>query len=235
MDASTVAPTTRPSPGGRPAVNGKHVAAGALFLIAGAMTLASTVVAWWQLSIAGSGVSASVLFLPGWNVHTSGLTATPSTSSYASMGLGPVGGVYLGILALAVVTGILEVVAGVLGLIAGAGRIKRNRTGLVKGLVVSAVVLAVAAVALGPALQPWAFGDSTSNACSGLSGTTYCNSFWGSQTTSGVTRTWGATVGWYLVLGALILGIIGLLFWQDGSTTTLPTAAPSNPGTRSRP
>lgn len=211
MDPATGTQEMQPTPNPTVQRNGKQIASAALFLVGGILALVSAFVAWFSLSQSG----ATISFLPGssFTVSGSGMTLT---ENYASFGIGPVGGLYLAILALAIIAGVLALVAGILGMVVAMGRMPAKRGGMVKGLVIGAVVLALVAVVIAPAVQPWAVNDSGSkgSSCSGYNGTSPCNSFWGSGTVGGASTSWGASTGWYLALVTVILAIVGLVLWR---------------------
>jgi hypothetical protein len=205
-----------------PASSGRNVAAGALLLIGGILSFVSGFVAWWTYS--GGGFTLS--FLPGQNVSESGFGQT-LTMSYASLGIGPVGGLYLALLALAILVGILALVGGILGLVGGMGRLPGRRHGMVRGLALGALILAIVAVAIAPAMQPWTFHDSSSgNVCSSNfgNGTSPCGSFWGSAN----GFSWGASTGWYLMVGALVLALIGMILWRSMRSSMMPAMSGSS-------
>jgi multidrug efflux pump subunit AcrB len=183
--------------------------------------LVSAFTAWWALSVGGLTVS----FLPGSSASSSE-GGTTITETYAHIGIGTVGGMYEAILALAIIAGALAIVAGLLGLVAGFGRLPQNRQGIVRGLVIAAIVVALVAVVLAPAMQPWAIKDSGNKApCSGFNGTSPCNAFWGSVSANGTTNSWGAATGWYLALAGSILAIVGLVLWGPGRAESKPAGA----------
>jgi hypothetical protein len=201
------------------------MASGALALVGGVLALTSAFFAWWSIS----GGGATISFFPG-SSATASFGGVSMTQTYASVGLGQVGGLYEAIFALAIVGGILAIVAGIVGMAGGAGRIGTKRIGTGKGLVIAAIVLIVVAVALGPAMQPWALnqGNGHSTTCGSGNGTTPCSAYWGSQTNGGVTATWGAAAGWYLALVGLILGIVGLVLWWSARKNTMSAPAAPN-------
>ncbi len=212
---ATTAPsgTSTPTTSNRPGM-GKRMAASALLLIGGILALVSAFTAWWTLSF--NGVTFS--FFPGSSFTSSGFGVT-KTQTYASSGLGPVGGLYDAMLALVIIAGILGIIAGLLGFVAGMGRLRENRRGMIKGLAIGAMVLALVAVILAPAMQSWAFNDSANGgSCSsmGLNGSSSpCGSFWGSVSNHGSTVSWGGADGWYLALVAFVLTIVGLVLWRS--------------------
>jgi hypothetical protein len=212
--SATPAPTgmSTPTTTNRPGM-GMRMAAAALILVGGILALVSAFTAWWSLSFSGSSIS----FFPGSSYTGSGFFGS-QTVTYASGGIGPVGGLYEAILALVIIAGILGIVAGLLGLVAAMGRLPAHRHGMVKGLAIAAIVLALVAVILAPAVQPWAFHDSSNNgSCSGLglNGSSPCGAFWGSASSHGFTVTWGAADGWYLALVAFVLTLVGFVLWRS--------------------
>jgi hypothetical protein len=217
----TVPPPMAPMPPARPSHNGRNLAAGAILLVGGILALVSIFVSWWYLSESGGTVN----FLPGTSASGT-FGGTTSTLTYSTLGIGWVGGLYIAILALAIVVGVLALVAGILGVIGGAGALPARHSGLVRGLAVAVVVIAIAAIAVAPGLQPWAFHQTpNSGACTNFnSGGSPCSSFWG----SGNGDSWGAGVGWYLMIGALVLGLVGLILWRVSRPMTSPT--PWTPG-----
>jgi hypothetical protein len=216
MTASAVPPPT-------PARSGKRFVSSLIVLIGGVLALTSAWIAWWSLS--GSGVTLS--FLPG-SSGTLSYGGTTTTNTYASGGLGQVGALYEAILALTIVSGVLAIIAGILGIVLRAGRMKPSTAGKVKGLSIAALVLVLVAVAVAPGLQPYLINQSSdgSSFCSTFNGP--CSSYWGSSTVSGTTFTWGAAIGWYLALVGFVLILVGLILWNSarnepwGSPGTTP-------------
>ncbi len=171
-----------------------------LWFLVGILSVVSAFVAWWTESASGITIS----FLPGSSFTVSG-SGMSITDTYAEVGAGQVGGLYEAIYALALVGGILALLGGILSIV-WARRSHGAGTNWGKGLALGGWVLILVNVIIGPALQPWAIKQGTSGICSS-SGTTPCSGFWGSA--SGVS--WAASTGWYLALGAFILGIIAMV------------------------
>ncbi len=212
--SATSAPTgtSTPTTANRPGM-GMRMAASGLLLVGGILALVSAFTAWWTLSFSGSSIS----FLPGSSYTGSGYFGS-QTQTYANGGIGPVGGLYEAILVLVINAGILGIVAGLLGFVAGMGRLPASRHGMIKGLAIATIVLALIAVILAPAVQPWAFHDSANNgSCSGLglNGSSPCGAFWGSASSHGFPVSWGAADGWFLALVAFVLTLVGFVLWRS--------------------
>jgi hypothetical protein len=208
-------PTPGPPPAPRPATSGRNLAAGAVLLIAGALSLVSIFVAWFSISFSG----ATLYFLPGTQLSGSS-SGFSIMESYATIQLGPVGALYVAILAFGVIVGVVALIAGVLGIVGGVGRLPIRRHGLVRGLAIVALVVAIVAVASPPALQPYTFQSSSApGKCIPSNNTSnVCHSFWGSSQ----GYSWGASTGWYLMIAALTLAIVGLVLWRPGRAMPAP-------------
>lgn len=196
----------------------KRLAASLVFLVAGVLAGLSSITSWWTLSESGSTFTGSIGFLPGDSYQASGDGVTAS-GSYASDGLGPVGSMYEGVLALVLVVLILALVAGIIGVVASFSRtVNPARYYTVRNLLVVTLILATFATVLVPTLQPTLFHNSNpSDLCSSSSGTqTPCNSFWGSLSAGGESSTWGSDLGWYLSLATVVLSVGGLFVWRAG-------------------
>ena len=212
MTPPRVAPVSR--------AKGKLLSASTLLLIAAILLAVSLGVSWWAASISGSGETATLNFLPGSSYSGSGDLGNGSfsgTTSYASAGLVQVGNLYEAVFGLALLVAITAFIGMGLGYV-GASGVFRSRAPLYVALALT-VVSFLGAVLLPTFLtiaQPGAFtADSSSGAVGGSgacgTGTSPCNSFWGSTSSGGETVSWGAGLGWYLALAAAVLLLIALI------------------------
>ena len=195
-------------------------AASVLCLVSGILDGVSSVSSWWAITLSGSSGSGTVSFLPGGSYEGS-FGGSSGSATYTSGGLGYVGSLYEGVLALALIGMVLALAAGVLGVLAARGRrrsLGRYRT--VRRLVLAVLVIALLAIIIVPALQPTLFGASNpSDLCtSALGSSTPCNSFWGSASANGENVTWGAEAGWFLTLGAAVLLVAAFALWRGSAS-----------------
>jgi len=172
---------------------------------------------WWSMNGTLVGFLTSETFsfgfLPG---SSTSVIANGNSASvtYASVGWGPVGTLYEGVLAIGIAVMLLSLIGGVLAFIASIGRIRNpSAYRAIRNSIIVVGVLAIVAVAMVPVAQPYAFGQS-SGGCSSTGVSSPCSSFWGSLSESnGTTVSWGADVGWYLGISAGVLSYAGLAIW----------------------
>ncbi len=216
-------------------MNSKALVGSVLALGAGILSGLSALSPWWTLSGSGGGVgSVSIGFLPGGSFSASD-NGTTASFSYASQGIGQIGALYEGILALTVLIMLISFVVGGLGLLRSF-KGNRNSAGMdsVQVWAVCVLVLAVVAVLVIPLAQPGVFAMHPAGLCAGQSGLkTPCNSFWGSVSANGATLSWGADVGWYLEIAAFAVLIAALLTWRRAILE--PWVAPAAPPVSTTP
>ncbi len=180
-----------------------------LAMASGIAALVSLLAYWWLWT----GTGTNIAFFPGPSFRTNG-----TFSSYSSAGLGQVGGIFDAILALGVVAGILLLVGGGwMGALTYRHRATASRTPA--WLVVSGVVLEAVTVLVAVLLVPWAYNASSGGSayCSGWTGPySPCKYFWGTGHAGGIGITFVGADGWILMVGALALGLVGLLLWRFG-------------------
>ncbi len=177
-----------------------------LQIVGGILAIFSVFTVWFYLS--GGGVATQ--FYPGASFKANGKFMT-----YASQGLGPVGGLYDAILVLGVVGGALLLVGGALLLLEAVHR-RPARPSRNTWIALSGVAVMAFAWVIAPGLQPWALHDSTATACSGWTGTSPCSLPWGSGSQMGVSYTFFMADGWIIMLGALTLATVGLVIGYLG-------------------
>lgn len=233
--------TGAPTPSGLK-VSLKRLIAGCLGLVSGILFGISAATSWWTVSIpiVGGG-SASLSFLPGSSYLVSGI-GTSGSFGYAAAGLGPVGAMYEGVLAVAIVLLIVSLILGTLAILGALGKAgSTNRFGMVRGLLIALFVLSLFVVILVPAAQP-SLLSSSGGGCSGFpSGTNPCGSFWGSGGHGENSYSWGSDVGWYLAVTGVVLMVAALAVWISssaepwggGSSPAASSAAGALPGTPS--
>lgn len=221
-------------------MNTMRLSAAAIALVAGVCSGISAFSAWWTLT--GSGpVSATLSFLPGDSLSASESGST-SSYTYASQGLGQVGALYEGVLAIAIVVMVLSFIAGAIGLVISLVRSRsQSKGGSFMSLTIVVIVVSLVAILLAALAQPSIIAQHPGGACGGYPGMkTPCNSFWGSVSANGETVTWGADSGWYLEIAALVLVIAAFVVWrlsrpESLETPTVPfaAAAPTPPSPES--
>jgi hypothetical protein len=211
-------------------MNSKALVASILAFGAGILSGLSALSPWWTLSGSGGGVgSLSIGFLPGGSFSASD-NGTTASFSYASQGVGQIGALYEGILALTVLIMLISFVVGGLGLLR---TFKGNRQGggmdSVQVWAVCVLILAVVAILVVPLAQPGVIAMHPAGLCASQSGLkTPCNSFWGSVSANGATLSWGADLGWYLEIATVAILIAALLTWRRAilEPWVTPTAYP---------
>jgi hypothetical protein len=217
-----------------------------LALACGVIAAVSAFSAWWTWSVTATGYgTVAVHFLPG-NTLSGRVFGTAATNEYAGAGLGQTGALYEGVLAGAMAVMVLCFIAGIVTLLAALGKVRNpaRHSTLRNTLVVPLYILLVLVVIV-PVLQPSLIDRDSPGLCSDL-GTkaTPCNSFWGSVHPSGGSSEWGADVGWYLAVSAVVLLIAAIVVWWwsadeawGGPASTaaigIPRAAPGPGGTAS--
>ncbi len=190
----------------------RRLYASIVFLAAAVCAGVSLVTAWWSIAGSGGGPSVALEFLPG-NSLIGTLGTSTETATYSSSGLGPVGNLYQAILAIGLIILFGTLLVGALSFAGAAGKIRNPRThGAVRGVVLGMVIVSIATVVAVPIAQPVAFHDSSTSLCSS-SGSSPCDSFWGSRSNASESVGWGADLGWYLEIGTVALLVAGLLLW----------------------
>jgi len=209
--------STAGSPASQPILQSMRRLMVAAIAFAGAVLSGLALVcSWWTISVSGSGGSGSLSFLPGDSLTGSFAGGSSVTQTYASNGLGPVGGLYEGVLAGAIIALVLGLVAGLLALLVSFGKIRNaKRYSTIRNLLALGLLAVLILAVVVPSLQPTLFSNSNpSSLCSSTLGTkTPCNSFWGSINGNGETITWGSDVGWYLAVSSAVLLFAALILW----------------------
>lgn len=191
---------------------------------------------WW--TIIGAGNSSFSFYLTDTLRLLSFSTVGQYTLTYDSLGMGCIQFLYACLLALVLVSLILALIAGTLGVLSAVGRVRQTYwTRAVRTFLVVALVLALAATIAGPAAQPTAFsreqGADLNFCLANPGGDTPCATFWGSINASGIRDTWGPSLGWYLVLTSSVLLFAALLCGWRGrprpGNPTPPTPTPVAP------
>jgi hypothetical protein len=199
----------------------RRIVASSLVLIAAVLLLTAMLVSWWGITLTDGGTTASVNFLPGSSYSSSGTYKGGTFSgsgTYASANLSGVGILYETVLGAGLTSTIAAFAGMTLGFASASGTLRLRRpVGVADSLTTLSFVFALVLPILVVFAQPWAYNTDTSTAgasCGG--GSNPCNSFWGSAASGGTTATWGADVGWYLVVVAsiLLLGAL-VLFWAS--------------------
>jgi hypothetical protein len=180
----------------------------ALLLGSGIVAIYSVFTVWWKFTATG----LNTQYFPGPSFKTNG-----TFHSYASVGLGPVGGLFDAILALGIVAGILLLVAGAILFLAAARR-RASESRVPAGLGIAGTVLEAVSLVVPVAMLPWAFHDSSAGStyCSAWTGASPCSMVWGSGTQGGIGYNFVLADGWIIMTGALALGVLGLVIWRLG-------------------
>jgi hypothetical protein len=231
-------------------LKGTRLTASTLILFASIMLAASMGVSWWGASVSGGGHALVLGFMPG-SSYFSENGSTTASQTYVSDGLVHVGQLYEAILGLGLLAMLAGFLAALLGFLGAFGSLRSR-----KFLPVSLTITLVSFVAtlITPILaalgQPSAFNaDSTSGFGSSSCGPSPnpCTSFWGSMSQGGFTVSWGADVGWYLAIAAVVLLLVAFLqLWSTrkmpytrselwaaahmAPATNLPPGSPTPPG-----
>jgi hypothetical protein len=221
-DAVTPAPMpTAPAPPRGPPE--PPSAARRLFSAAFAVTAAilagiSAFTVWWTFSIPSSGVVLD--FRPGEYFYAFQVMSNISLRiPFASAGYGPLEGLYVALLALALGLLVFGLLVGGLMVVSALGKLRNPAAHTtLRNLAVVLVVVAVFALAVAPSLQPTLAGRSSPGlidlcTLSNNTSQTPCNSFWGTGVGSSGPVAWGGNVGWYLMLVAALFFLVSLVTW----------------------
>lgn len=195
-------------------MNWNRFLASVLAMAAGVVSGVSMLSAWWSLSLSTGGHHYTLSFLPG-NSLTASVDQSSASGTYASIGLGQVGGLYEAVLAFGVVVTLLSFVAGVVGLLWTFGRLRGpSRGSAFEMLAIGLAIVSIGAIVLVPLVQPSAFASGSFIPCSSASSVgSPCTSFWGSVSDPNGTGSWGADAGWYLEVGAIALLLGAFVEW----------------------
>jgi len=194
-------------------MNWNRFLASVLAMVAGTLSGVSMLSAWWSLSLSTGGHHYTLSFLPG-NALTASVDQSPASGTYASVGLGQVGGLYEAVLAFGIVVTLLSIVAGIVGLLWTFGTLcGPSRGSAFEMLTIGLAIVSVGAIALVPLVQPSALASGSFIPCSSSGGGSPCNSFWGTISGPNGTGTWGADAGWYLEIGAIALLLGAFVQW----------------------
>jgi hypothetical protein len=186
-------------------------ASAGLGAIAGILAIWSVFTVWWYSS-GGSTATTTQLF-PDFYLKQGG-----SVVKYAAVGLGPVGGLFDAVFALAVVGGIVLLAGSALTL-ADAVRRRPAKGRMNVGLALAGTVIMAVAWVAAPSMLPWAFGRSASSYCAGWTGNSPCHIPWGPGSQAAVSYTFFMADGWIIMLGALTVATIGLVIGHLGKNT----------------
>jgi hypothetical protein len=182
----------------------------ALVLVA-VLALIAAFSPWWYTTTSSGATSSTAEFYPGTTFYAGG-GGGGGVTSYASYGLGSVGGLYVGILVTSILLALLAGAVGLYGLgrasgrFGGSGGPRLARIALLAALG-AAVVLAVVVPVAQPALYQAANPAGT---CSPAPPASPCTSFWGTSHAGGSTTVWGAGAGWWLDILAALFVVVGL-------------------------
>ena len=162
IPSGAVGPLVEPSAVAGPSrqLSHRRFVSAILALIAGILGGISTVTAWWTDSFTSPSSASEIHFLPGGSLTGTSSGGTVS-ASYAGLGFGPVGALYEAILAMALAVMVLGLIGGIVGLLASWGRLRNpNRNGMVRGMLVVVLVIALFSVIIVPSLQPYTVSNS---------------------------------------------------------------------------
>ncbi len=216
-----------PEPG--PVRPARWWAAAAFSWVGGGLAGASILTAWWTIYLPTTGM---ITFRPGGTLLLFSVRPTESiVVPYASVGAGPIEALYEAILALGIGLLGLGLLLGFLAALVPLGRLRGPASReIVRKLLVAAVVTSAFALAVAPALQPILAQRSSQMSlglCSATNDTSVspCHSFWGSGAGGDGLLVWGADVGWFLMLVALVFNLAALIAALPKRTKPLPPPA----------
>jgi hypothetical protein len=212
---SSITPSPAPPEG---PVNRDRVGASLLLVIGAILLAVSSFQAWWTLSEASGGGTATAYFLPGSSYSTSGPPGNGYFSGsglYSAGGLTQVGQVYGAVLWIVIVLLVAAIVAAMIGFWGLSGTFRTRVTLYVTLLLtIGATVVGILLPLLLLGFQPAAFSGDVGDELSCPPGTSPCTTFWGSYSAKGTAVSWGAGAGWYLALaaaGVLVCALILLI------------------------
>lgn len=202
-------------------------ASASCLVLAGVLSGASAGLAWWYTTTATGATSSTAEFLPGSELAASGGGGGGRTS-YASVGLGAVGGLYEAVLAVTLIVALLALAVGVFGWLRAVGRGGRGGgRRLAALLALAALLLSAALVIATPAAQPGLYRQANpSGSCSSSGGPGPCSSFWGTSGPAGNRTTWGAGAGWWASVAATVSLAAGLALGFSRARREEATEAP---------
>lgn len=212
----------------------RAIAAVTLAVVGIVLAVFSLFLPWWTDSFTELAGSGSLNFLPGPSASISSGSSTVS-ETYSSLGLSQVGNVYEAVLIVGILVVALSAVAVVVGVFRSAHpRVSRAQwDNAFSDVSFGAAAVLLAMVVAAVLLQPPAISDAPHSDCGSVSGSSPCNSFWGAQSNSTESSSWGAATGWYLALvGGILLGTAALV-WAPPILE--PPPAPKLPGGVSPP
>lgn len=193
-----------------------------LLFVAAAITLTTLGLTWYQTSLTSS--SGQNLFteqfgIAGGCISGSDASSGSSCASYSSAGVSGVASLYETVEALVVLGGLMAIVGGIFGLLAGLGY-PLFRHQVMIGLmlaIVAAILVLLAPIALATG-QPTAISSSTVQTAGPCGGTGPQSSFFGSCTSSTGSETfsWGPEAGWYLGFFAFMISLCGGFLLRSG-------------------
>ncbi len=169
--------------------------------------------AWWSAGLSGA-FTGSLDFLPGGSYQTNSGGMT-QTETYTSANLDTVGTLYQTIYGLGLAALVIAAVGAIFAFLGATGKVRDARThNVVRGFAIFTFSAMLVAVLVAPLVQPYAFSSAPVVNCTGSTGPNPCHSFWGSSSNASESVGWGANVGWYLGLGALVLTLLSLVLWS---------------------
>lgn len=208
-----------------------HRTLGTVLVLVGIVLLAISLFVGWWMSQGTPTPPPTVTYTEYFGLPVTGHAITSCADPggcgpvrpFSSLGGNATGILYLGV-QIVVLAGIALGTLGAYLALAARGRHRWLRWSLVA--VATAAILSVAAPAALALLQPLTLKqDNPSPAVFGPG-----FSFWGSETLSGTSLTWGPSFGWYLALGAFALLVAGLTVLYRARRrppeTSVPTTGP---------
>jgi hypothetical protein len=214
----------------------RTTSAGALALIASILFLASASLSWYTVSLSASNGSSSVTvnLYPGDSFNTtstSGASTTGSTTTYSEAKLTETGNLYAILQGLLLLGAIVGITGASLLLVAGGE--SRSAKSWGTALVAFAVLMALVSPLVLLAAQPTALAHDSYNGSDSNSQTNGpTSSFFGSNSSSAYTATWGPSIGWYLSF--LVFVMLAISWALVPSSDNEPAAIPGPPGLASQ-
>ncbi len=201
-----------------------RLASGLFLVVAGACAVGSAFVPWWTMSLDAPPYMVHLSFAPGNDASASATNNSQSASesgTYHSIGLGAFAALYLAVWCLLLITGIGTLGGGIVALLAEF----RLTKGITRGSLPAAIglilfLLPMCLVIGVPLTQPGIFSHADPfGVCPQGSYAQFeqspCNSFWGGESGSEGSVSWGAGAGWFLAIGATFFSLLGGVLWRS--------------------
>jgi membrane protein implicated in regulation of membrane protease activity len=219
-------------------MSARTVAAGVLALVVSLMLILCIFLSWYTVSATTSSGNEtySADLYPDQKVAVSATSGTSTESvseSYSDARLNNTGNLYTTVEIVLIVGGLLGVAGA--GLLIAAGSRGRSGSSLATLLIVLAFAMAIAGPVATFIYQPSELSADSYNAGStNTGGPGPMSTFFGSESVSGGTASWGPALGWYLSIVVFVLLIVSLAIVPSSSReeprTSGASSQPAGPG-----